>query len=127
MTAAWGDPGEAPSEGAGEHIPGEINLGGGATMHLNAAAFRALLHRPEVVRALERRAQEIADAANGLAVQREDRPAPEYAVSVQDDAESTRARARVYPANVEAVLDAAHNLTLLKAMDQHPGDPKREI
>jgi hypothetical protein len=121
---AWGDPGAVPVEGAGEHIPGEINLGGGHTMHLNPAVFRALLHHPEVVRALEHRAHEIRDAANGLAVQREDRPPPEYAVSVQDDAESTRARARVYPANIEAVIDAAHNLTLLKAADQHPSDPR---
>src|SRR5437763_450384 len=99
MTAAWGE----PDAGEGEHIPGgEIDLGGGHRMTLNAAEFRRLLHRPEVVKALERRAHEIADAANGLAAQRQGRPPPEYAVSVQDEAETTRARARVYPANVEA-------------------------
>jgi hypothetical protein len=49
---------------------------------------------------------------------------PPYRVEVSNDADTTRARARVLPNNFLGALDALHNLTLMKVADHFPSDPK---
>lgn len=122
MTGAWGD-GDSAS-GGGASVPAELDLGDGHSMSLNPEVFRRLLHRPEVVAAITARAHGVADAANSLAVHigRPGRPAPKYGVRVQDDPESARARAQVYPANYQAVLDDQRSATMLKALHMSPGE-----
>jgi hypothetical protein len=102
--------------------------GHGHKITLNPEALRALLHRSAVVAALQQRAQDICHAGNGMAehIGRPDRPAPEYGAGIQNRTEQTRARARVYPVNRQAILDDAKNSALLKSMMMlpvryHPG------
>lgn len=130
MTSFWGS-GEMPfvEGGATEHITsGRIDLGNGHSLELHPDAIRALLHSPEAVAGIRARANAIAKSANEMSkhVGRVGRPDPEYVVEVQNDPRDTRARAKVRPGNVAAVIDNAENQTLLKALDAHPSDPKHE-
>jgi hypothetical protein len=104
---------------------GRISLGHGHSMELSEEAMRALLRHPSVVAAVMSRAQDICDAANALAIHvgRPERPDPEYSVSLQNSTAADRPRARVYPANYQAVLDEAMHSTLFKAMNVAPSEP----
>jgi hypothetical protein len=133
MTAGWGEPGDG--EGGEVTIPGSIDLGNGHRMTLNVAEFRRLLHRRDVVAAITERANAIADAANGMIGLDPDTVArvgatqdgPAYVVQIQDESETTRARARVTTNGELGKLDQQTHLTLMKAMDEHPSDRKPEL
>jgi hypothetical protein len=56
---AWGD-GEL--EGS-ESLPGEMDLGGGHRLQINAAVFRQFLNSPPVQAAVAARGAELAEAA----------------------------------------------------------------
>jgi hypothetical protein len=62
----WGDPEEWDTPDGGSMIQGVNALADGHWMHLNQAAFTALLKHPVVQAAVEARAKEICDAANGM-------------------------------------------------------------
>ncbi|OBI53590.1 hypothetical protein [Mycobacterium sp. E787] len=124
QVAGWGLA-EGPTNIGDETIPRDIDLGHGHSMTFNTDTMRALLHHPAVVAAITQRAQNICDEANSLAehIGRPGREAPRYDALIQNRSDSTRARARVYPANYQALLDTAKNSTLLKATMAYPSDP----
>jgi hypothetical protein len=45
------------------------------------------------------------------------------ACEIQNRSDQTKARARVYPVNYQAILDDAKNSTLLKSMMMYPSEP----
>lgn len=126
----WGDTSDSDGVFGDESAPNG-DLGDGHFIRINEDAWRALLHHPQVVAALQQRAQDIADFANGTigmdqrAIERltEQDPGDPYQVSVQNDPNTARARAKVKPKTELGKLDEAHNSTLLKALLVHPSDP----
>jgi hypothetical protein len=131
MTEAWGDP------AGGDDVPGEsalgqrIDLGNGDYMVLNLELTKhELLHSEEAVEAVMARAQLICDDANGQ-VPGSDKL---YTITLQNDMQYTRTRARVRPANlpdpntgkmtpIRGIAHDAKYSTLLHAMANHPSDP----
>lgn len=107
-------------------------LGDGHFIRIDEEQWRALMHLPEVRTAVEQRAIDIRDEANGLvamdprAVARLN-PNNELAYDyfVSNDEAASRIRARVHPSYTNSLgfIDDAQNSTLLKAMSAHPSDP----
>jgi hypothetical protein len=114
----WGGgAGSADDDADLASIPSQADLGGGASMTFNPAAFRSLLHHPAVVAALQAKAQRIADTANDIKITE----GAEYGVVLQNDPSYTRPRALVKPVGedpIKAIVDDAAHSTLLKAMGQ---------
>lgn len=105
------------SESRGGRI---IDLGNGMKYVPNEEAKRKLLHHPAVVAAITAKAEQMARYANNLSITED----AEYGVTVQNNPETTRARARVRPMNYEAMVDDAYHSTLLKTLAAFPSDPK---
>jgi hypothetical protein len=125
VSSGWGEPGGV---GEDERLPGSVDLGNGNRLVFNATAFKKLLHSPAAVNAVTQRASEICAAANAMValdartIERLGDGQPAYKVTVQNNPDTTRARARVLPAGILGAVDDAHNATLLKAVDAHPSD-----
>jgi len=130
VQGGWGEiPLVGESHGA-ESLPGRIDLGGGHFMVLHPAAFRTLLHSPAVVDELTARAKDICDHANNISalapetLQRlSPNGDPPYDVIIQNEPDSTRARAIVGTANMAGIVSDAHGADLLKAVAAFPSDP----
>jgi hypothetical protein len=136
VNAGWEEQADttAATDDVGEALPngGEFKLVNGHKFVIYDAQWRALLHHPYVVSAITQRAQNICDYANSL-VSVEPQTAkrlgemPAYDISVQNQPDTQRARARVKPRNLLGRFDEALNSTLYKAMEQYPSDPKPGI
>jgi hypothetical protein len=136
MTAAWGEAAQA-DEGE-HHLPGEVNLGKfqegapDSRLEFNSAGIHELAHSQETVNAVTVRANEICDDANNMVGLDErtierlsaTQEGPAYRVEVHNNPDQTRARAHVMTNGELGKLDWQHNLTLMKAVDAHPSDPK---
>jgi hypothetical protein len=126
---AWGEgpvqqPGHESSEqlesrNSDEHVPEFLELGGGIRLYVKPDWFHTAMHHPATTAAVEDRCEALAQEANSLAV--EEGAVYEYAVS--NNPNNIRARGRVRPANVKAVLDDDKNSTLLKALATVGSDP----
>jgi hypothetical protein len=130
MTAAWGESGSA-DEGE-HHEAGEVDHGNGRMVPNWPEIRKRYLHGPRTVAKTTARANEIRDAADQLVgldartIERLGEGQPAYTVEVTDDPDHARAHGKVLtnPDTLLGRLDNAHNHTLLKAMDQHPSDPR---
>ena len=121
---AWGEGegggSESVEEGPGSEHSGEvIELGGGIRLIIDPDLFRKIMHTPEITAQVAARCEQIADAANELAVVR----GAEYTFVVSNRPENIRARGRVKTGNYKSVVDNERNSTLLKALAQVGSDP----
>lgn len=127
--------GEAAPEEESELLPngGVFQQDGGHRLELNESQWLALLHRPEAEEAITASAEAICDTANGLvamdsrAVERLGKGEPAYKFTVQNRAGTTRARGRIFPANMLGAVDNKHHETLQKALMSAPSDPIGQI
>lgn len=123
MTSVEPAAGQGTAEPSGEDAGvGAVNFRGGNSFTINKENFSAmckqLLHDPAVVAVLAAQAQEMCDEANQLAVTKN----AVYAVTVVSDwPDSSRARANVWSSNFAAMIDDAHNSTLLKVLARAGG------
>ncbi len=121
MSGAWGDAYNdewAPT--SDEWVPqSSVTVSNGVSVMLNNEVFRKLTHHPAVVAAICERAQQIVDLANTLAVI----DGAEYTYTLQNRADTTRARCRVKPGNMAAVIDDNYHGTLIKALNSVGSDP----
>jgi hypothetical protein len=122
MSAPLVGAGEGADPGVEDTGAGEHRFRDGSSMTIDKAALGAIaqkiFHGPEVVAALTDKVNQMCDYANSLAVQK----GAEYAVTIVDDwPDSRRARANVWSSNFAAMLDDAHNATLLKTLAHFGG------
>jgi hypothetical protein len=108
----------------GARTAGKISLGSGDggqenSIQISAADVHRILHSPDAVEAVTKKAEDLARIANGMALTRD----AEYRVVVQNRDDTTRCRASVVAANYLAMVDDAHHSTLLKASAQVGSDP----
>lgn len=130
MSGGWGE-GESVGDDEDSDLPngGHIYLGDGHRLELNKDRFIELLHTQAVVDAISTRAKDMTEEANSLvamdprAVERLSNGEDAYKFSVQNRSDTTRARARVYPANILGALDNFHHGTLDKVREVFPSDP----
>jgi hypothetical protein len=130
VSQAWG---EAAQAGEGEHHEaGELDHGNGRMVPNWPKIRKRYLHGSRTVAKTTARANEIRDAADNLlaldprTVERLGEGQPAYTVEVGDNPDHARAHGKVLtnPDTLLGRLDNAKNHTLLKAMDQHPSDPR---
>lgn len=109
---------QAEPEGS-EHLPHEIDLGGGIKLRIHPDYFRMIMHTPEITARVDERCEAITEEANALAI----KEGAEYYYFVSNNPANIRARGRVKPANVAAKIDDDENATLLKALATVGSDP----
>jgi hypothetical protein len=116
--------GQAAEPGGEDASSGVVGFGGGNSFVMNkenfAAICKTVLHDPAVVALLAAKANQMCEEAIQLAVTKN----AVYAVTVVSDwPDSSRARANVWSSNLQAMIDDAHNSTLLKVLATAGGSP----
>jgi hypothetical protein len=123
--SAWGEVAEIvveDAEGGSDHLPSEIDLGGGMKLVLSPDAFRTIMHSAEITAKVAQRAAQICDTANSMAVVE----GAEYIYTVSSNPDNIRARARVHPGNAKAIVDNDTHATLIKSLASVGSDPLPE-
>jgi hypothetical protein len=96
-----------------------IGYEGGIVLRIHPDYFRMIMHTPEITAMVDQRCEELATAANGIAV----KEGAQYVYQVSNNENNIRARGRVKPGNEAARIDDDLNSTLLKALASVGSDP----